>query len=181
MEKAFRATLAWAPPVRADAAPLGRPGPARRPAGWKKRQGSGADDRLLGPGGAFRCGQSAGGVSGPPWPGPPSPRGGGAPGMAKTSSLPGKVGKPTGGGPADPAGNDQILGPARRPGSERHGRCKIGARTPKKEGGAAAPRSCPGRSGGGSRCSPSHAAVDSGLPSPCLWLVKSAPVTGEKP
>ncbi|SHG49184.1 hypothetical protein SAMN05444424_2552 [Bittarella massiliensis (ex Durand et al. 2017)] len=103
-----------------------------------------------------------GGVSGPPWPGLPSPRGAVLQGRSKPARRPAgwknRQGSGTGRpGPAGPSTNDQILRPTHRPGSERHGRCKIGARTPKKEGGAAALRPCPGRSGGGV----------SALPFPC--------------
>ena len=104
----FRPALAGAP-FPEGVAFLGRSRPARCPAGRENRQGSRADVWLSGPGRTFRCGWSAWGSFRPALAGAPFPEGGGAPGMAKTSSLPGKVGKPIGGGPSDPAGNDQIL------------------------------------------------------------------------
>lgn len=71
------------------------PKPVRCPAGRKNRQGSGADDRLPGPGRAFRCGQSAWGSFRPALAGS-LPQGGGAPEAVKTGLLPGKMGEPTG-------------------------------------------------------------------------------------
>ncbi|ERI96336.1 hypothetical protein HMPREF0262_03558 [Clostridium sp. ATCC 29733] len=75
---------------------LGRSRPTRRPAGWKNRQGSRADNRSPGPGRTFRCGQSTWGSFRPDLAGAPFPEGGGAPGAVKTSSLSSRMEKPAG-------------------------------------------------------------------------------------
>ena len=128
----FQLSLAWAP-FPEGMIPRRWPKPARCSAGWKNRHGSSADARLPGSGRTFRCGQLARGSFRPDLAWAPFPEGGGAPGVAKIDLLPGKVGKPAGGCPANSAGDGRLLKSARWLGSERHDRCGMGARV-KKEG-----------------------------------------------